>query len=156
QLEDRLAPATWTGNGVLQDGFTPDPSWSNNANWNSGLPTDANAQLIFRATGVNDFTSQNDLPNLSISSIRIEGNNSYTISGNALTLGTGGLTVLNSTASHTVCLPITLSGLGASFSISSGATVSLNGVLSGGGGAPLNKNDQGTLVLTTANPDFLG
>src|SRR5262249_20712627 len=55
QLEDRLAPATWTGNGVLQDGLTPDPSWSNNANWNSGLPTDANAQLIFRATGVNDF-----------------------------------------------------------------------------------------------------
>lgn len=149
QLEDRLAPATWTG--------ATDSDWSTAGNWSNGQPTDTNAQLIFPANLISDnFVSNNDLPNLSISSIRIEGNDSYTISGNAITLGTGGLTVLNSTVTHTVSLPLTLGGLGAGFGISTGATVRLEGVVSSGGGATLNKNDQGTLVLTTANPNLLG
>ncbi|MFL5240613.1 MAG: autotransporter-associated beta strand repeat-containing protein [Gemmataceae bacterium] len=148
QLENRLAPATWTG--------AVDTLWSHDGNWTNGLPTSANAQLIFPANGVFNFTSQNDLSNLNISSIRIEGNTGYTISGNSITLGTGGFTVLNSTAAHAVSLPIALSGLGVGFGIASGARVDLNGVISGGGGTTLNKNDQGTLRLTTANPDLLG
>src|SRR5262249_11302599 len=75
QLENRLAPATFTwqgGNG------TTGTLWSNPNNWvEHQVPTATDPEkddvLVFPSTGVVSFISQNDLGNVSTSQIRIAG-----------------------------------------------------------------------------------
>ena len=160
-LEDRLVLAAWTGAGVLANNGGPDPKWSNASNWTDGLPTDSNAQLFFRTSNpnlaaVSNFTSTNDINGLTIQSIQFEGNTPYNLTGFPITLATS-LTVFSGTGSHTVGLPLNLSGNGVSFNIiTTGASVTLSGGISSSGGTALNKVGPGTLVLTTPNTAFLG
>lgn len=116
------ATRTWTG--------TNSGSWSDPANWGGTAPV-ANDDLVFPMAALN-LTNNNNYPaNTPFRSISV--NDTYHLSGNAITLGAGGLS-LNTPTAATVSFPITLgtsqqwSGSGSS----SGpprvqGTVSLNG-----------------------------
>src|SRR5207302_340984 len=83
RLEDRLAPAIHTWTGALNN------LWSNSANWAQGSPAgDSDADLIFPAGAQNIDPNNNDLPGLSVHSVKISGAG-YNIVGNGITLNAG-------------------------------------------------------------------
>src|SRR5262249_50893250 len=85
-LEHRLAPATHTWTGATSN------LWSDNTNWNGGSPAgDTSAVLVFPG-GTANLSIMNDLNNLAVQSITFSGNG-YSISGNQLTLGGGGVSL---------------------------------------------------------------
>src|SRR5207244_10472955 len=70
-------PSTWTGLG------SPDPNWSNPANWSNSRPPTQGDDLLFPAVA-SGLSNYNDL-NLSVRNIEFTGTG-YSIFGNALTL----------------------------------------------------------------------
>src|SRR5256885_1315028 len=79
------ATRTWSGSASTL--------WSNGLNWDTGVPA-AGDDLVF-PRGANNAASVNDLaPGLLVHSIAIDANG-YHISGNAIVLGDGGITVNN-------------------------------------------------------------
>jgi autotransporter-associated beta strand protein len=88
-LENRLAPAIFTWRGGTGGTGT---LWSDPNNWvEHQVPTATDPEkddvLVFPATGVLSFNSQNNLGNVSTSQIRIAGSG-YNISGGAIRLDT--------------------------------------------------------------------
>ena len=97
-------PLTWSG-----EGLAAAPSWSNGANWAGGGAPPASASIgtlsfptlvpplpdsdCFGASPTDAcYTSVNDVSGLSVNQLQIAGQGaSYTISGQGLTLGSGGL-----------------------------------------------------------------
>ena len=162
------ATNTWTG----QDANSP---WSLADNWSPGVPTNG-ADLSFPVLG-GDCTSStpsgtcyvthNDLTGLSLDSISVDGAASYTISGNSVSLGAGGLTVIGPNAytyaNELLGLPITLSA-DQTWTVggNNGLTVAVNGAVSGAQnlgislaqGVTVNLNgdvEVGTATITGAN-----
>ncbi|HYM59902.1 MAG TPA: Ig-like domain repeat protein [Thermoanaerobaculia bacterium] len=87
---------TWTG--------AVNGSWSNAANWDGAVPV-AGDDLVFSAAGSNKNTS-NDLPaGTQFHSIAFTGG-SYNVGGNAIAIGSGGIS--NSAPSASMSLPIRL------------------------------------------------
>lgn len=124
--------------------------WSVGSNWTGGSPLgDARATLVFPATAAN-LTITNDLANLTIQTIRFTGNKAYTIGGNALTLhGSIALESGVTTATDRILLDITLAANQTWRVTAAGATLDVEGVVSGK--HRLSKSDAGTLVLGGAN-----
>ncbi|MFO0802276.1 MAG: FG-GAP-like repeat-containing protein [Gemmataceae bacterium] len=162
RLESRDTPATfvWSGAGG-------NDSWLNDANWvGNAHPTGALAaldDLVFPANAAR-FTSNNDLTNAAFRSITIASGASYTLSGNGLALGSGsvagsGNITVNAGATAVLVLNLQFSAPATSdqfFSVAAGSTLTVNGVMSGTGGARLVKSGTGTLVLTADNSPFHG
>jgi len=90
------ATRTWTG--------TSSGSWSDPANW-GGSAVSANDDLVFPAGALNQTNTNDIAAGTSFHSIAITGG-AYTLNGNAITLGAGGLSV--STSGNTINIPITL------------------------------------------------
>ncbi len=76
------------------------------------------------------------------------GSGNYSLSGNGYTLTLDGDITANASAS--IIAPVTL-GLPAVFSVASGQSLAINGLLSGGGGNNLTVNGPGTVSLTAVN-----
>jgi autotransporter-associated beta strand protein len=143
-LEDRLAPATHNWTGLSTDSS----NWSDAANWAGNVAPSPGDDLIFttganRLANINNFASGTTFHSISF------GGSGYTLSGNAITLGAGGLQVdakeidtsghiiinVPVTGIDTINLGMTLSGAGEPFkSSASAATLQVGGVLSGTGG----------------------
>jgi fibronectin-binding autotransporter adhesin len=158
-LESRmhLAALIWTGQGLNQG--IVDPNWSNMANWmdsatgQSAVPAPGDS-LSFPASAAQRASTNNLPADTSIASITIDGSNPYTITGaSRLALGSGGLTVLG-TAAHTFNVPVGLSNLGSSVTITLPASLSMIGPFTGAG--PLNKGGDGRLDLAGDSPAFAG
>lgn len=128
ELEQRLAPATY-----VWDGGGGDGSWRNPLNWVSNTAPTAkvttNDNLIF-PTGVSILNTTNDLLGLNpfIASITFNGGG-YTVGGNNLTIGSGG--VVSNAGSNTVNLNLS-SGIasGSLFSVAAGAGLTVGGSVS--------------------------
>jgi fibronectin-binding autotransporter adhesin len=89
------APRTWTG--------TNSGSWSDSANWGGTLPVPGD-DLVFPA-GASNLTNSNDFPAGTLfQSISFAA--PYTVGGNALTIGAGGITSTGGVA--TITLPLQL------------------------------------------------
>ncbi|MEX2139548.1 MAG: autotransporter-associated beta strand repeat-containing protein [Pirellulales bacterium] len=139
-----LAPESlvevWTGASVETN------LWSDPANWESRRVPRPGAELVFPATAGRLITT-NDLPaNTMFGSITIEGG-SYDMGGNRLLLGEGGLVVNG--GSHT--LSASYAWIISPFCrlrAEAGSVVTMAGVL---GGEGLQKQGEGTLILTAAN-----
>ncbi len=145
QLETRLAPAQFVWTGGAGDGMLGTAK-----NW-SGLvapsPADGLDDLIFQS-GFGTTSLKNNIGTagnpLKINSISFSGN-SFTLSGNAITLGTTatntgqtGQIIVNAGLTETIDLPMTLGGAGSgqqTFTVNSGATLNIDGSLSGTAGA---------------------
>ena len=117
------APKTWRGNSNAGDS----QNWSDPANWVEDLAPGLDDDLIFPANP-NSFSSRNNLNNLRIHSIRIEGGN-YTIFQNPFSL-TGGITSLQGVSS--ISNPINLTAP-QNITVQVGR-ITLSGALSGAGG----------------------
>jgi len=174
-LEDRIAPATylWTGAG-------PNAFWNDASNWTlngaAAVPvTNGTADLLFPGGAAQITTSNNNFAAASsFHSLTIDAAN-YTLNGNSITLGAGGLTV-NSAAgsgSDNVNLPIVLGASTAITDTYAGVSLQLNAVDTGsaasrfvltvGGsgsvtvpngitdGGALLKTGPGTLVVTSTS-----
>jgi hypothetical protein len=112
------ADFTWSGGG----GYGAD-TWSNAANWEGGAtPSDGETietLTLPRLTGVS--VSTNNLTGLTINHLQADGSQGYAISGDGLTLGSGGLT-LTSTE-----LPFLALSLTAPLTLSSSQTWNVSG-----------------------------
>jgi autotransporter-associated beta strand protein len=159
-LEDRALPATfiWTGLGV-------DNNWSTGGNWKGGqAPTGSSLtldDLVFPASA-SQTSNDNDLSGAVFNSITFSGP-SYTLSGNALTLGSttsgsGFLTANVGATGETISLDIAMGGSGNKqfFTVYGGADVTISGHLTGASGSGLSKEQSGTLTLSGHNTSYLG
>jgi hypothetical protein len=96
---------TWTGQGAS-------PDWSASGNWTPGLPTSGPTELSFGALSGcaapdTCYKATNDVNGLAVDSISIGAPQPYIITGNALTLGAGGLTAGGGAAAD-LLTPLTL------------------------------------------------
>ena len=143
----RLSPATHTWTGAAST------LWSNAANWNGGSPAgDADAMLVFPA-GAANLINMNDISGLTITSISFTGSDHYTLSGMAITLNAGGITLGTGATTGTDVIGLAIA-LGASqtwTATNASSTLQVNTVISGPGTAGLTKDGQGTLILTADN-----
>ena len=134
---------TWSG--------AVNSSWSNPGNWSSGgAPQlgEASLALVFPASPTRSAAT-NDVGNLSINTINVQGDN-YVIGGTAVTLLYNGIgaSILCSGTNHQIALTLTLSAAGLSFSVGNSASLTLRGTLSGTGS--FTKYGYGKLTLAGA------
>ncbi|HUJ12969.1 MAG TPA: Ig-like domain-containing protein [Thermoanaerobaculia bacterium] len=93
------ATLTWTG--------ATSNLWSIGTNWSGGVAPSNGDDLIFPATGANQTNSDDLAAGLNLHSITISGGN-YSISGNAITLGAGGIIYTDTDNVSSIANPITL------------------------------------------------
>ncbi|MCA9190571.1 MAG: autotransporter-associated beta strand repeat-containing protein [Planctomycetales bacterium] len=141
-LEDRrlLATRIWDGGALLSN------NWTNAANWVGDAAPVAGDNLVFPG-GVSDRTADNNFPDgTAFNSISMSGG--YTLKGNRIILGAGGVTSNNSGAPDVIKLDITLAGVDRTFNVGSGSTLFVDGKLFGSG---LVKQGEGNLSLLAKN-----
>ncbi|HEX4609966.1 MAG TPA: autotransporter-associated beta strand repeat-containing protein, partial [Urbifossiella sp.] len=173
QLEDRLAPATFTWTG-LSSGAGASANWSNPGNWldqnnNQAVPNGAVIDLVFPnyTSGNHRLANTDDLAGGTvINSITVQGagyNLTPKAAGtNTLTLGTGApssgtFTVQAGVGGVTYGIQTTLATNGdQSINVGTGSTLSVTAALSGSLQNNLNKDGTGRLELGAANPNLLG
>src|SRR5262245_35039184 len=139
-LEDRLAPAThrWTG-------FGGDANWTTNQNWDIGAPNSSDDILVFPAGALQQDNNNNFPAGTVIQQIRLEGGG-FTLGGNSLTLGTGG--IQSNTGFNLIQMNLVSISSQPPITVSAG-TLGISGVISGAGG--LDKNGAGQLILSGSN-----
>jgi hypothetical protein len=122
-----LADFTWSGASTA-------PNWSAGANWVGGTaPSGSAGTLTFPALTnppcTTCYSSSNDVTGVSADGIAIDDGAPYQITGNGLTLGTGGITATPSTSGSgaNIALPITL-GAAQTWSITGAAASQQLGV----------------------------
>ena len=129
---------TWTG-------AAGPPQWSNAGNWQGGIIPGADDTVVFPAATINP-NSNNDL-NVPLTAVLFNGSG-YVVSGNALSVGTGG--IAQSVAGNNAISGISVTGTVASVPI----TIANGGQLTSGpvaGAFSLVKAGAGRLVLLGAN-----
>lgn len=151
---------TWTGTAQAGTG------WSHGASWAGALgPSGSVDTLAFPALGsaactsvpatAACYTTENDVSGLTARAVSIDDGVGYSISGDALTLGSGGITSTTSSSSPTAStldFPLSLSAA-QTWTISgasggAGAGLTLGGAVAGAGDAlQINLSSQGTLNL---------
>lgn len=147
-LEDRLAPAThvWTG-GALSNNVT------NDNNWNIGAPNSPDDVLVFPVSAQSRVVDNNFAAGITFNSLIFQGSG-YTLRGNRLNLGAGGI---NASGSGAISNEIRLDlSLGATRTITVGTSdrLEITGDIIGNGG--LTKEGTGTLTLVSNTNSYAG
>jgi autotransporter-associated beta strand protein len=162
ELENRLAPATFTWSGAGIDNL-----WTTPGNWvGSVAPTGqaVNSEDLVFPNGVAKLTAQNNLTGGVFNSITIAGTG-YTLAGNAITLGlpntlgSGALVVNSGAINNTLAIDTRLgvsAGLVQTFTVNASADLTVTGKISGTTGTTLTKDGPGTLTFTNDNSGFTG
>lgn len=137
------ANKTWDGGG------NPDFNWLTPANWNLDSAPVANDSLSFGGTiglaNTNNFTAGTSFAGLSF----ISGAGAFTLSGNSVTLGTGGGVTNSSTNTQTVALDLILSGASThNFTARAGGNLTVSGNISGTTGLSTASGSGSTGVIT--------
>ena len=151
------ATRTWTGSG-------PNGNWTTSLNWTGSIAPSAGDNLVFPAgpsvkTGTNNFPNTTAFASISI------GDNGYTMAGNSITLGTGGISCDNPIAGYAQSAlnmpfilpaqrPMTFTGLG-------DCELSFFGLISGAGGwqivsTPGNMGHSGVVQLYDGGNSYAG
>ena len=131
---------TWTGGGA-------DNNWTTAANWGGTAPV-AGDDLVFPGGAARLSNTNNYAAATAFNSITISGTG-YTLAGNQVALGAGGLTESAVGASNTVNLPFAVAAVQPVTVTDGGASLLLGGVISGVGG--LTTSGSGTLILSATN-----
>jgi autotransporter-associated beta strand protein len=142
-LEERLTPLThtWTGLGA-------NANWTTAANWDIGAPNSNDDVLIFPAGALRPTNTNNFGAGTTFQEVRLGGG--FTISGNRLRLGTGGIT--NQAGTNLIQMDVELSNAATPINVAAGTLQVGNataGAVSGTGG--LIKSGSGRLILGRAN-----
>ncbi|EDY16766.1 hypothetical protein CfE428DRAFT_5729 [Chthoniobacter flavus Ellin428] len=151
------ATFTWNGGGA-------NGNWSTPGNWSSGTaPTATGNNFVFGGTtnlsAVNDVVTATDTAFANTALTFASGAGSFTLSGNALTIGSGGgagqvFVQQNSTSAQTISLNVNLSGGSGDRSIvfASGAgSLTLSGNINFSNDWLFPNATAGTLILSGAN-----
>jgi hypothetical protein len=154
---------TWTGASLS-------PQWTQTSNWTGGIIPHNNDNVSFpvlppacsRTTPPGTcYVSSNNIGNLTVNQIAIDGSTSYLISGNSLTVGPGGISDVGpaapTPASTTLSLPLvvpshetwTVSG-------NSGQHLIVSGGVTGAGALTINLGGGPTLRLPSAETAPIG
>lgn len=148
-LEPRvlLATFTWDGGGA-------DANWSTAANWaGDALPaTDGSADLVFPAAALGKVNVNDITPGAAFASIGFTGDG-YSITGNAIALGAGGVTDSSADAGgggNSFGLDAVISGATAISDTDPGAPLFLAGAISGAAGS-ISRSGGGFVVFDVAN-----
>lgn len=118
------ATRTWTG--------AAGNNWTTASNWTEGSAPVAGDDLVFPANGANQSTANNDFPNGTLFNSIFFSGGSYTLSGNSIVLGRGGVDVNNGV--HRISMPVTLAAAQTwvlnrdSFGVSVNDGIDLNGM----------------------------
>ncbi|HQJ15261.1 MAG TPA: autotransporter-associated beta strand repeat-containing protein, partial [Candidatus Omnitrophota bacterium] len=136
--------ATWTGN--------ISNLWSVAGNWIGlgGAAPGAGDDLVFPAGCLTLSTSNDFAAGTSFNSITITGSG-YTLAGNSIILGAGGLTTDAIAGSNTISLDIACAATRTITVTNSDETLTISGIISAGAGVGLTKAGSGTLVLSGVN-----
>lgn len=152
-LSTSLAAAstnTWLGN--------TDANWSTAANWSPGATPANGDSLVFGAAGSAGTSLNNNVASLTINQLTFNsGASSFTIGGNALTLGLGGIDASAlSSGTETISVALTPAAGVQRWNVGAGATLAL-------GSLPTQYGPAGAMVLisksgtkTTTAPDGWG
>lgn len=130
---------TWTG--------TSSGSWSDSANW-GGSAVSPGDDLVFPAGALNQANTNDIAAGTAFNSIAITGG-AWTLNGNRITLGAGGLSV--STSGNTINLPIDL-GVTQTWTAAGAADLTMAGVISGSGAITKPAPDRSPSAATTRTP----
>ncbi len=119
--------------------------WNTAGNWDT-LPS-AGDDLVFPSSASNKSNNNDFAADTSFNSITIQGTG-YTLAGNQITLGAGGIT--QTTGTNTISLAIVL---GANVTVGvEGTSLTLSGVISdGGGGYSVSKTGAKKLIMDAVN-----
>lgn len=158
---------------LIWEGVIGDPNWTSFTNWTTGVAPQAGDDLQFSAAPIS-ITNNNDFAAGTLfNSITFLGaaGQAYTLNGNAITLGAGGLTNLSSATNTISFTGITLGAAqswnatagplnvtsdldlsGFTLTVDGAQNTTISGAISGaGGGSGLAKSGAGTLTLTGTN-----
>ena len=138
----RNTTATWTG--------AVNNQWTNAGNWTGlgGTPLVGGEDLIFPGGAANLSNTNGMAAGTGFNSITISGSG-YTLAGNSVALGAGGLTDASVAGANTVSLAMSFAAARTVTVTDPATTLTASGVLSGAGG--LTKDGSGVLALSAAN-----
>ncbi len=114
-LEDRTVPAVLDWIGDVAGNANWNAKVGSNTNWSGDfLPANGDTLRFINSTATGNFTSNNNISNLSLAKIEITtggiGSTDFVLNGNAVNLGSGGVIVTSQKfGSATVNLAVTLS-----------------------------------------------
>jgi autotransporter-associated beta strand protein len=137
------ATKTWSATPVTGE-------WGTGANWVGGVAPVSGDDLVFPADSTLKATNNDLTAGISIGSITFDGNG-YTVAGNSIALGAGGLSCTTSAGSQTNTLSLAII-VGATVTIDtvSGCQLNVDGVISGSAGLT-KSGGSGNLDLGGAN-----
>ena len=128
--------AQWNGGG------TPDPNWSNPANWGGTAPVSGNALIFDTATNT---SNNNDFTGFAFTGITFNATaGAFVIGGNSISFA-GAIANSLTTTPQKLNLNITLTGA-TTIDVVAGGSLTLGGTLTGTA-TPITKTGAGTLVL---------
>jgi autotransporter-associated beta strand protein len=147
------ATDTWVGN--------TDTSWNTSANWSAGVTPVNGDSLVFGAAGSSGTSLNNNISGLTAGKITFNsGAGSFTVSGNALTVGAGGIDASAlSSGTQTFNNTITIGNGLQKWNVGAGATLALGSIGAGADAADLYTpngaiailSKTGTIKTTTAD-----
>src|SRR6516165_2944125 len=160
QLENRLAPASFTWTGAANDG-----KWTTPGNWSGNMaPTGIASNLEDLTFQGSPQTANNTFVNATFNSITIA-SPSFILTGNSLTLGStltngsGRITVNAGLLGEQIGFAIGLGGGGTTgqqvVTVNSNSVLTINGKISGSG-IGLTKQGGGTMTLAADDSGFSG
>ncbi len=135
---------------------TTSNTWSNPANWDAGTIPQPGTVVTFSAAGATQFTTTNDISNLTVDGVRVTGTapSAFVINGNPITIATAtGFDLSAAAQSLTVNTAVTM-GVSQNWTVAANRTLQVTGPVDGA--SALTVNGAGTVQVSNAANSFTG
>ena len=137
-LNPVAATVYWTG--------ASSASWADSGNWLSNTVPSSASDVVFSFPSIGNFSTTLG-QNTTVNSLSLQETGPISISGNSLTINSGGIDMLSAYYNATINSPLVL-GASQNWAVAPGRVLTVNGPMSGAGNLTL---WQGTVILTGTN-----